>query len=360
MDLGLRSPAAVPGGHALAAAPTADPAALWHRALLCDVDRGGAPTYVIGHRDPDADSAGSAMAYARLLDALGIDARAVVSGPINGETRYALARFGIPAPEILTDARGRQFVLVDHSSYDQAIDGMSEARILGILDHHGIGDIHVSERIDVRSAPVGATASLVFLAYHDCGVAVGRDAARLLLMGLLSDTRGMARNVSELDRAAFAALRAPAELDDPEDLYRGMAEAAASYGDMSDLAIFRSDFKTYTAGGTRFGIADVNACGGSAARQLAARMAAVMESSFPELGLDMLYTIVNIKGVAPGEPGMFMLCAGDGALDALEAAFPCFDGERLFVFENELSRKATIVPALTRVLERQAAPVQRP
>ena len=112
------------------------------------------------------------MAYANLLNCIGIKAQAAVSDKLNKETAYAYDKLGITAPETVSNAEGKQFVLVDHSSYSQAIDGMDAAKVVGIVDHHGIGDVTVSELINVRSAPAGATASLVYLAYRECEVEV--------------------------------------------------------------------------------------------------------------------------------------------------------------------------------------------
>ena len=121
--------------------------------LLCSIDYGDEVTYVIGHKSPDADTVGSAIACAWLLRQIGIDAKAAATATVNRETQYALDLWGMEQPEILTDAAGKQFILVDHSEYSQALDGMKEARVVGIVDHHGIGDVRNTERIAVLSLP---------------------------------------------------------------------------------------------------------------------------------------------------------------------------------------------------------------
>ena len=75
---------------------------------------------------------------------------------------------------ILDNAQNKQFILVDHSSYAHAIDSMAQARIVGILDHHGMGDVKSAEVIPVLSMPVGATGSLICLCFQECLVAEGR------------------------------------------------------------------------------------------------------------------------------------------------------------------------------------------
>lgn len=106
----------------------------WLADILLNVDYGDEVTYVIGHKSPDADTIGSAMAYAGLLQQLGINAKAAATAKVNRETQYALDLFGLDQPEIISNAEGKQFVLVDHSEYSQAQDGMMNARVVSIVD----------------------------------------------------------------------------------------------------------------------------------------------------------------------------------------------------------------------------------
>ncbi len=87
------------------------------RDLLLSFDYGDEVTYVIGHKSPDSDTVGSAIAYADLLNEIGIRAEAVVSAPVNNETQFALDTFGIAPPPVMDHAEGKQFVLVDHSTF---------------------------------------------------------------------------------------------------------------------------------------------------------------------------------------------------------------------------------------------------
>lgn len=319
-----------------------------YRDLLLAEEYGENMTYVIGHKSPDSDTVGSAIAYAYLLNAIGVQAEPAISGPVNNETAYALAAFGMEPPQIIDRAAGKQFILVDHSACSQAIDGMENARIVGIVDHHGSGDVTSSEMINIRSAPVGATATLVFQMYRECEVEIPRDMARVMLMSILSDTRNMTKNVTELDRVAYSELQEIAETE-VNALYQGMVEAKMSYEDMTDGEIFLSDYKEYEEAGIRFGIARVDAVSEENARQLADRMMTVMGER--EEGLDMLFTIVKNQG--EGENLMYMVARGDGAVDVLQSAFGNYDEEKYFVFQESLSRKKDVVPAITEVLKRE-------
>ena len=78
--------------------------------------------FVIGHRHPDTDSVGSAIALADLRNVLGDgEVRPARAGELNRETRYVLDRFALPTPELLTTATGRRLILVDHNEVAQAL-----------------------------------------------------------------------------------------------------------------------------------------------------------------------------------------------------------------------------------------------
>lgn len=324
-----------------------------YRDLITSIDYRDEVTYVIGHKNPDTDTVSSAMAYAYLLNQLGIKAQAAVSEPVNNETNCLLDRFSIVQPQVIDNAEGKQFVLVDHSQYSQAIDGMNHARIVGIVDHHGIGDAVTDGMMNIRSAPAGSAASIVYLSYRECGIDIPQDMAQMMLGGLLSDTRNMIRNVTELDRTAYADLLEISGIEDPDEMYNAMAEAIASYGDMDDTEIFYSDYKEYEAGGITYCIADVNAFGEDRVIELSDRMYTVMEEEYPDSGLDMMFVMINNKDVEADENMMYMLAMKDDAAEVLDEAFGTYDGTKYFVFKDNLSRKADIVPAISEVLNRR-------
>src|SRR5437763_80176 len=88
----------------------------------------------------------------------------------------------------ILNARPKRVVLVDHNEQSQAVDGIDEAELLGIIDHHRIADVHTNKPIMFRADPVGCTGTIITGLYHEAGVAIPREVAGLLLAGLLIDT----------------------------------------------------------------------------------------------------------------------------------------------------------------------------
>ena len=314
--------------------------------LLCKVNYGDDVTYVIGHKSPDADTIGSAIAYAGLLQQLGINAKAVATAKVNRETQYALDSFGMDAPEIVSGAEGKQFILVDHSEYSQALDGMKNARVVGIVDHHGIGDVRNTERIAVISLPAGATASIICKLYVDCGAEISRDMARAMLMSILSDTKGMTSNVTEIDRNAYDVLQPIAEISDIDELYAGMKAAKASTEGMTASEIFYNDYKEYLAGEYTFGIGDVYTDSEESILELAKEIEAEFPSIYASNNLDMLFCMVSTDNTTR------LIWYGEDAEKAVKDSFPDYDGSGCLIFTPKASRKEKIVPPLTAALEK--------
>ena len=318
-----------------------------YRQLFQKIDYGTDVTYVIGHKSPDPDSIGSAIALAELLNAIGIQAVPAAAERIDNESACALQALGLEPPQTLEDARDKQFVLVDHCSYAHAIDHMAQARIVGILDHHGMGDVKSAEVIPVLSLPVGATGSLVCLCFQACGVDITPRAARAMLMGILSDTRNMTYNVTDLDREACETLLPIAGIGNVDALYESMKSAKTTYDGMTTEEIFDSKYKAYEAGQYRFGIASVFASPETIA-DVSAEMKQYMRQIWPQSGQDYLFCMVS------DSESTWLSWAGDGADALVRECYSEYDGGEYVVFRPATTRKLKIVPPLTEVLEKRS------
>ena len=312
--------------------------------LLRKTDYGEEATCVIGHKSPDPDAIGSAIALAELLNANGIRAVPAAAERIDKESAYALQALGLDPPLILDDAQDKQFFLVDHCSYAQAIDHMAQARIVGILDHHGMGDVKSPEVIPVLSMPVGATGSLVCLCFQVCGTEISSGAARAMLMGILSDTRNMTYNVTDLDREAYETLLPIAGIEDADALYEGMKNAKTTYDEMTTEEIFYTKYKEYTAGRYRFGIGFVYATPETIA-EVSAEMKQYMQEIYPQSKQDYLFCMVSDDG------STWLSWVGEGSEDLVRESYEEYDGGEYIIFRPATTRKLKIVPPLIRILE---------
>jgi manganese-dependent inorganic pyrophosphatase len=85
-------------------------------------------------------------------------------------------------------AARRRVILVDHNEVAQSADGIEEAAVVEIIDHHRIGDVETAAPIAFTAAPVGATATIVATRFRDLDTDPPVAVAGLLLSAVLTDT----------------------------------------------------------------------------------------------------------------------------------------------------------------------------
>lgn len=88
----------------------------------------------------------------------------------------------------LLGARGKSLILVDHNEKSQAVDGVENARIREIIDHHRLRSIETISPVFFRNQPLGCTATIVYQMYQEAGVPIDRTIAGLLCSAIISDT----------------------------------------------------------------------------------------------------------------------------------------------------------------------------
>lgn len=308
------------------------------------------PIYVTGHKNPDSDTVCSAISYANLLKQLGYDARPVVLGEINNESAYILEEAGVEVPELLEDASGANMVLVDHSEYEHSAEGLKDANVITILDHHGDGAVTTSNQLVYDARPLGSTCTIVWMTYLDYGVKLDEQMATVMLGGLLSDTVGLKSNVTVADEEAGRDLADAAGITDIDAFYADLYKASISHDGQTDEQIYTSDLKTYDAGGHRYAIGVVNVYDEEEAEDMAQRMQALMPGQIKALGLEYAFAQVSIYH---DDLNVNYLVPADGASrEVLEAAYgdtATYDGTS-YRIEPGISRKAKLVPAIDAVL----------
>ena len=307
--------------------------------------------YVTGHKSPDTDTVCSSIAYAELLRKMGYDAVPVVLGGINKETEYVLKAAGAETPALLDNASGLNFILVDHSDYSQSADGMDQANIISIIDHHGDGSVETGNQLIYDARPLGSTATIIWIRYRNYGIEIDKQTAFLMAGAILSDTKNFESNTTtSADREAVKSLCDLAGIADKDALYREMYMQAISYEGMTDEEIFYSDYKEYETNGKKYSISCINVYDEDDAKDMTGRMKKFLKSTPDEKGMDMAF--VQIYILHDGISINYIMPSDDAAADVMRRAFPDadFDGTS-FILSPGISRKQVLVPAITDVLE---------
>ena len=223
--------------------------------------------YVVGHKNPDTDSVCSSIVTAYLLNQwkekgglLKIDGEAipVIQGEPNPETKFVLEKFGIDVPEVMTDAEGKKVVLVDHSEKSQAPDNIDKAEIVGIIDHHKIGDITTPNPILYVNLPVGCSATVLKKLFDWTGIEIPKDLAGLMLASILSDTVIFkSATTTELDKIVAEELAKIAGIEEITKFGIELKAKLSAIEGLSARDIITRDFKDFNMAGKKVGIGQI-------------------------------------------------------------------------------------------------------
>jgi len=80
----------------------------------------------------------------------------------------------------LISSKKKKVILVDHNERRQSIDGLEDAKILEIIDHHRVADVFTGTPIYFRNEPVGSTATIVASMFFENGRRPSKKIAGIL------------------------------------------------------------------------------------------------------------------------------------------------------------------------------------
>jgi len=246
----------------------------------------------------------------------------------------------------ILNARPKRVVLVDHNEQSQAVDGIDEAELLGIIDHHRIADVHTNRPIMFRADPVGCTGTIITGLYHEAGVAIPREVAGLLLAGLLIDTLILRSPTSTTKDERVAAELANIAGEDIEQYGQEIfAAAAADLSARPAESLITADFKEFTVGDTKFAIGTIETASPATIEQRIPELLKAMQRIAQERGyaslLFMLVDIINMQC-------HLLIWGGEQAVAEVLGVPLEPDGHSVIV-EGLVSRKKQLVPLLSRI-----------
>ena len=319
-----------------------------YRKLLKELDWGTDTCFIYGHKTPDVDATTSALSMANLMRALGYNCKAKVSSPTNRESAYISGLFGFELPELKPEVQpDTRLILTDHTDYVQCVDGAREAIILQKIDHHVEGDIADAGIPYVRREMVGSTNTIIYEMYKELGVAIDDETARIMLAGILSDTRNLSKSTTQRnDSTAWMALTTQLGLsaDSVAKISQAMEDAATDYSGMTDTEIFLSDYKDYEIGSHLIGIGSLD-IKKDEADDFIDRMLAAMPEVLTTMNRQMVFAKIDLKDGS----GTYFIYYGEGAQAVAETIFGPSVREGVTFTYQELSRKQ-IVPLIKDIL----------
>jgi manganese-dependent inorganic pyrophosphatase len=238
----------------------------------------------------------------------------------------------------------KKVVLVDHNEAGQAVDGLEEAQILAIIDHHRVGNVTTDEPIKIVIEAVGSTSTLVAREYIRQEKSPSHDVATLLLGGIVSDTlnlQSVTTTPLDVDIAQYLEGKSLMGRDEiASHLFQARVQAI-----LKDPAALTKDFKLFTFGKLRVGISQIEIPEGfSLAQSMRAPIEAVMKEKLEREHLDLaLFMLTDIT-----RKGTLLFAFGDKQLAQTVWARPFKDGYEFL--PQVVSRKKQIVPLLEEIL----------
>ncbi len=239
----------------------------------------------------------------------------------------------------------QKVILVDHNNLAQSVDGIEEADILEIIDHHNLGAIGTNVPINFRSKPVGCTSTMIYEMFIQEKVNIPSDIAGLMLSAILSDTLLLTSpTTTEDDKNAAVKLADIAKVD--MDKYGlEMIKAASSIEGMSVKDLIKSDFKNYVVGSKNLGIGQVMTLDFDRIKENIDEYVHVLDEM-----VDTNYSVVVIFITDIIKNGSYVIY-NTKASDLIEDAFGLKNVHEGLFLPKMVSRKKQILPSILSVME---------
>lgn len=241
----------------------------------------------------------------------------------------------------------KKVILVDHNEPSQSADGLNEADILEIVDHHNIGKISTLLPINFRNMSVGSVNTIIYTLYKENNIEIPCDIAGLMLSGIISDTLLLASpTTTELDKQVAKDLANIAEVD----LYKygkELLKSGVSNDGLTINEIVYKDFKSYVTGEVKFGIGQVFT---TDFKEYSDRLNEYVDE-LNHIADNNDYKVACLFVTDILENNSYLLF-NDGAKEYLNDAYELSDikeGEKLM---GVISRKKQMVPPIMGVLEK--------
>ena len=250
----------------------------------------------------------------------------------------------------LMNMQKKQIILVDHNEKSQAVDGIGEAEILEIIDHHRLGSLETVSPVYFRNQPLGCTSTIIYQMYQEQRVEIPKEIAGLLLSAIISDTL-MFRSptCTPFDKGVAKRLAEIADVD-IEDHAKKMFRAGSDFKNKTTEEIFYQDFKIFHTGDCDFGVAQISAMSGEELEQIGEQLRPFLPQVLGEKRLNMVY--VMLTDIL--EESSKIIFAGEDAGKILAHAFKKQEDADGILLDGIISRKKQMIPTLMNEMSERA------
>ncbi|NMB44151.1 MAG: putative manganese-dependent inorganic diphosphatase [Clostridiales bacterium] len=255
---------------------------------------------------------------------------------------------GMVSNRNLIGAKQKQVILVDHNEKTQAVEGIEEADILEIIDHHRIGSLETLNPIFFRNQPLGCTSTIIYLMYKEYRIDIEKDIAGILCSAILSDTLIFkSPTCTRVDIDAANELAKIAKIDIFK-YDKKMFSAGSDLKKQGPDKILHQDFKTFNLGKTRVGVGQINSMDKEGLASIKKKLIPYGEEYRRKDNFDMIYFLLTDILDSSSE----LLAWGEGAEEIARKAFDLNEEEALYL-PGIVSRKKQFIPGIMRALQQE-------
>ena len=239
----------------------------------------------------------------------------------------------------------QKVILVDHNNFEQSVEGIEEANILEIIDHHNLGAIGTKVPINFRSMIVGCTATIIYKMFLESHIKIPKNIAGLLLSAIISDTLLFTSpSTTNIDIEIANSLSQIANLDIKEYGYK-MLKASSSISGLSINEQIYQDYKSYTVGKLHIGIGQL------------------ITMDFEDIKKNIDEYVKRLDDMSSNNPGVHAIFITDiikkgsyviynsKSEELIKDAFNLSDIKEGIFIPNILSRKKQIIPPIMEIME---------
>lgn len=242
----------------------------------------------------------------------------------------------------------KQVILVDHNEFEQSVDGLDEADILEIIDHHKLGTIGTSLPINFRNMPVGSTCTIIYMLYRENNVPIPKTIAGILLSGIISDTLLLVSpTTTDIDRKVSRDLSEIAEIN-MEEYAMEMFKAGSVLKGKNHEEILYTDFKTFTINNKKVGVSQISTVNTDEFENASKEYIELIEKIAKNN--DYYILVLLVTDILNNGSYIYYNQASEDILNN------CFNVEHLnqgYYLEGIISRKKQVIPNIMEVLNKK-------
>ncbi len=247
----------------------------------------------------------------------------------------------------IADKNRKKVILVDHNEVSQSVDGLEEAEIVEIVDHHRISPVGTAAPINFRNMPVGSTSTILYNMFRENNIEIPKHIAGLMLAGIISDTLlFISPTTTELDKKVAKKLAKIAEVD-YEAFGKEMFKKGSILKGKTKEEILYSDFKNFSINNQKIGVGQINTLNIDEIKKDKNEYVDLIN----RVADNNQYLIVALFATDLINKGSYIFY-NDKAKDILEHCYGIDNLTQGYFIEGYISRKKQFIPPITNTLEK--------